>query len=68
MANILKKFFELWAKKHWLVFIDREVERCRKLDARLTRQRYVVRCLVERYNELYSDDPIKHCEAKGEER
>lgn len=59
MMNIFKEFFELWIRKRWLVFIDKEVRKRDKLNDHLKRQEYVIQCLIKRYNELYRDDPIK---------
>lgn len=59
MMNILKEFFELWIRKRWLVFIDREVRKRDKLNDHLKRQEYLIRCLVKRYNELYPDSSIR---------
>ena len=58
MANILKEYFELWVKKRWLLFIERELIRQNNLRNRWKRQGYVVKRLVNRYNELYPDERI----------
>lgn len=64
MGEYFKESFELWVKKRWLNFIDREVERYRKLEVRLERQGYIVKCLADRYKELYPNNELGHYEVE----
>ena len=56
MAELLKREFELFIKMRWLKTIDKESDKYNKLKSKLTRQRYVVNKLLERYTEIYGED------------
>lgn len=56
MIKILSELFELSVKKNWLKHINRAVDKYNKLNQKANVQSYVVRKLVDRYNELYPND------------
>lgn len=58
MIKILSKLFELSVKKNWLNHINRAVDKYNKLNQKANVQAYVVRKLLDRYNELYPNDMI----------
>lgn len=59
MKELIKTSFELFCKKRWLKAIDKEIRKCNKLSAEHGRHKHILDRLVERYNELYDDDPIR---------
>lgn len=56
MAKLLKEWFELTVKWHWLKFIDKEVDKYHKLESKRNHQQYIVNKLIERYKEIYGED------------
>lgn len=59
MIKILSESLELSVKKNWLKHINRAVDKYNKLNQKANVQSYVVRKLLDRYNELYPNDMIK---------
>lgn len=59
MIKILSELLELSVKKNWIKHINRAVDKYNKLRQKANVQSYVVRKLVDRYNELYPNDMIK---------
>lgn len=59
MIKILSELIELSVKKNWLKHINKAVDKYNKLNQEANVQSYVVRKLVDRYNELYPNDMIK---------
>lgn len=58
LKKLLKERFELFVKMRWLKTIEKETDKLHKLRSKTKRQRYVLRKLVEKYNELYREDPL----------
>lgn len=56
MTDLLKCWFELWARKRWLRVIDKALRRCRKANSKAKRELYVLGELIERYNEIYNEN------------
>ena len=76
MKEQLKKYineaFELIVKEHWLKAINKEVDKYNrinqkrnKLGKKLNLQSKLINALIDRYNELYKDDPIKTKPRRG---
>lgn len=59
MIDLIREWFELWAKQNWLRHIDRASDKYNRLNRKAKVQAYVVHKLVERYNELYPGDKIE---------
>lgn len=57
--DLVKRTFDIWAKKRWLKFIDKEVSKYNRLNDETRRQAHIVHALVDKYNELYPDSKIK---------
>ena len=58
MIDLIREWFELWAKQNWLKHIDRATDKYNKLKRKTEVQANVVHKLVERYNELYPGDKL----------
>lgn len=58
MRKLIKETFELFVKKIWLKKIDKEVDKYNRIKIEANRQAHVVHSLVNRYNEIYKNDPI----------
>ena len=56
MKELLKQSFELWCKNRWLKAIDKQINKYDNLRQKMERQYYVLRAMINRYNELYGDD------------
>lgn len=56
MLELIKREFDILARKNWIRVIQKEVNKRNRLKDKLFQQEYVVDKLVERFNELYSDD------------
>lgn len=65
MGKLIKEVFDLWVRKRWLKTIDKECDEYNKLNAKLRRQGYVVNKLVDRYNEIYKENPIDRSDDGG---
>lgn len=59
MIELIREWFELTAKKNWLKTIDRAVNKYNRLRQEATAQSYIVRKLLDKYNDLYPSDKIK---------
>ncbi len=63
MKELIKEFFNLWARKRWIKTIEKEVDKYNKASCKITkytqklnRHRFVVNKLVEHYNEIYKEN------------
>jgi hypothetical protein len=56
MVELLKRSFELFAKKMWLKTIDKECDKYNKIRSKLSRQQYVVNSLLTEYKKIYGED------------
>ena len=54
--DLLKRSFDLLAKKHWLKEIDRAVDKYNKAKTEAAYQRYVLDVLLEKYKTKYGED------------
>lgn len=54
----IERFFNVMAKSHWLIVLDRAATRWLKLSQKAAKQKAVVNALLEAYNERYPDDKI----------
>lgn len=58
MRKLIKETFELFVKKMWLKRIATEADKYNRINGKANRQARLVHALVNRYNEIYKDDPI----------
>lgn len=56
MADLLRRSFEVFVKKLWLREIDRAIDRYKATQAKANREAYVMKALINRYNELYNEN------------
>ena len=56
MEELLKQYFKLWCKERWLKAIDKQINKYDHLRQKMDRQYYVLREMINRYNEIYGDD------------
>lgn len=66
MIDLIREWFELWAKQNWLKHIDRAMDKYNRLYRKARVQAHVVHKLVERYNEIYPNDRIKTVAKEGQ--
>lgn len=66
MIDLIREWLELWAKQNWLKQINRATDKYNRLNQKAKMQAYIVRALVERYNELYPNDKIKMAAREGQ--
>ena len=62
MIDLIREWFEFWAKQNWLKHIDRAVNEYNRLEQKARVQAHVVHELVKRYNEIYPNDKIEKTE------
>ena len=55
----IERFFNVMARLHWLIVLDRAATRWLKLSQKAAKQKAVVNALLEAYNERYPDDKIR---------
>lgn len=56
LKKLIKERFELFCRMRWLKAIDKEVDKYNYLTSKLNRQKYIIRAMMNRYNELYEGD------------
>lgn len=56
---VIERFFNVMARSHWLIVLDRAATRWLKLSQKAAKQKAVVNALLEAYNERYPDDKIR---------
>lgn len=56
MGELLKRSFDLWVKKRWLITIEKETDKCNKLSKKLLRQKYILNSLLDEYMKIYGED------------
>lgn len=54
----IERFFNVMAKAHWLIVLDRAATWWLKLSQKAAKQKVVVNALLEAYNKSYPDDKI----------
>lgn len=54
----IERFFDVMARSHWLIVLDRAATQWLKLSQKAAKQKAVVNALLEAYNERYPDDKI----------
>lgn len=56
MLQLIKEIFELKCRTRWLRLVDKEHRKYLRLYEKTKRQAFIVRRMMERYNELYEED------------
>lgn len=51
--NLLKKIFSLWVQTNWIKTINKEQRKLRRLEEKISRQRFVVNELYNEYLKRY---------------
>ena len=72
LKKYINKAFELIVKNHWLKVINKEVDKYNKINRKrndlgkkLNLQSQLIHALIDEYNKLYKDDPIKTKPRRG---
>ena len=55
MLQLIKQIVSLGIRNRWLKAIEKERRKYERLCAQANRQAYIVRRLIDRYNELYKE-------------
>lgn len=54
----IERFFNVMARLHWLIVLDRAAIRWLKLEKKAAKQKAIGNALLEAYNERYPNDKI----------
>lgn len=72
LNKYIHEAFELIVKEHWLKAINKEVDKYNRINQKrnelgkkLNLQSQLINALIDRYNKLYKDDPIKTKPRRG---
>lgn len=58
IRKLIKETLELFIKKIWLKRIAKEADKYNRINGKANRQAHIVHAMIDRYNEIYKDDPI----------
>lgn len=58
MLEYIRRTYTVWCQNLWLRRIDKEVNRCNRLNQKLKRRKHAVKKLAEGYHETFGENLV----------